>query len=81
MLHTANLTNHDPSAYAQNASFVYSDANTAPVLKLLQASPGERIADIGCGSGELTWKLQQLVGQKGQVWGIDSNEKMVGTAP
>lgn len=78
MSYTANLTTHDPNAYSKNASFVYSDANTAPILSLLNAQPGQRILDIGCGSGTLTEKLTHLVGQDGQIWGTDSNKEMVG---
>ena len=76
MSYSANLTTHDPNAYATNASFVYSDANTAPVLTLLDAKPGEKILDVGCGSGTLTQKLVHLVGS-GQIWGTDSNHNMV----
>ena len=87
--YASNLTAHTPAAYSKNASFVYSDAYTAPVLALLDAQPGERILDFGCGSGELTARLDAFVrdgdhGQSGSarqkdgcVWGVDSNQKMV----
>lgn len=62
---------------SRNANFVYSDAATAPVLSMLSAQPGERILDFGCGSGELTHRLESLVGEKGEIWGVDANAEMV----
>ena len=73
----ASLQNHTPENYNVNASFVYSDQFTSPVLGLLKAQPGEVIADLGCGSGELTAKICAAVGSSGKVVGIDSSEKMV----
>lgn len=63
----------------RNANFVYSDAATAPVVSMLNLQPGERVLDIGCGSGELTVRLLDLVGDEGDVWGTDSNADMVRT--
>lgn len=67
------------SQYNKTASFVYSAPYTAPVLELLDAQPGERILDIGCGSGEVTLLLQKIVEQKegGMVVGTDFSESMV----
>lgn len=79
--HVANQTAHDPTKYNRNASFVYSDAYTSAVVQLLGAQKGERILDVGCGSGELTDRLVDLVGEEGQIWGTDSNSKMVGEGP
>lgn len=73
----ASLTNHTPENYNANASFVYSDKFTSPVLGLLDARPGEIIVDLGCGSGELTAKVQSAVGLSGRIVGIDSSAKMV----
>jgi ubiquinone/menaquinone biosynthesis C-methylase UbiE len=63
--------------YANTASFVYSDAFTQPILHLLSAKEGERIVDFGCGSGELTRVLADLVGKDGFVLGLDSSANMV----
>ncbi|KAH8114653.1 S-adenosyl-L-methionine-dependent methyltransferase [Phellopilus nigrolimitatus] len=63
--------------YNAVASFVYSNEFTAPVFALLNAQPGERILDLGCGSGELTTQLAKLVGEAGVVLGVDSSTSMV----
>jgi len=63
--------------YNTTASFVYSDAYTAPVLDLLNAQSGEKIVDFGCGTGELTKLLTNIVGGHGTVLGLDASENMV----
>ncbi|KAJ1303502.1 hypothetical protein OPQ81_011688 [Rhizoctonia solani] len=68
------------SEYNKAASFVYSDAYTQPVLDLLRPRPGERILDMGCGTGELTYRLQEFVGHDGLVLGVDSSRDMLETA-
>ncbi|KAF8552760.1 S-adenosyl-L-methionine-dependent methyltransferase [Imleria badia] len=66
--------------YVQTASFVFSDAYTAPILSWLNASPGDRIIDLGCGSGELTVKIQNAVGAEGVVLGVDHSDDMIAKA-
>ncbi|ELU42182.1 methyltransferase domain-containing protein [Rhizoctonia solani AG-1 IA] len=66
-----------PALYNKGAAFVYSDEYTKPVLDLLSAKPGERIVDLGCGTGELTLRIERIVGPEGLVLGIDSNESML----
>jgi ubiquinone/menaquinone biosynthesis C-methylase UbiE len=77
MSHTASLTNHKADNYNKHADFVYSAAYTSPVLGLLAAKPGEKIVDLGCGTGELTEGIKDSVGESGEVVGIDSSENMV----
>lgn len=64
--------------YVKTASFVFSDEYTGPILSWLNAGPGDRIVDLGCGSGELTVKIQNAVGNNGLVLGVDYSEDMVG---
>ncbi|KAI0078236.1 S-adenosyl-L-methionine-dependent methyltransferase [Panus rudis PR-1116 ss-1] len=68
--------------YNKNASFVYSDTFTSPVLSLLDPKPGEKIVDFGCGSGELTAKIGEVVtsGDEGVIVGVDSSENMLAKA-
>jgi trans-aconitate methyltransferase len=61
--------------YAENARFV-SDLG-APVLDLLNARPGERILDLGCGDGVLTAKIAAI---GADVVGVDSSSDMVNAA-
>ncbi|KZT12133.1 S-adenosyl-L-methionine-dependent methyltransferase [Laetiporus sulphureus 93-53] len=65
------------STYNDTASFVYSQEYTFPVLQLLDAKPGEKIIDFGCGSGELTLKIQEHVGDAGLAVGFDNSQSMI----
>jgi ubiquinone/menaquinone biosynthesis C-methylase UbiE len=66
-----------PHLYNKNAAFAYSEENTKPVFELLSPQYGDRIVDVGCGTGELSVRLQGIVGKGGLVLGIDSSESMV----
>lgn len=74
----AALSNHNASNYTKHANFVYSDKFTSAVLELLAAQPGEAVVDLGCGTGQLTERIKQAVGETGTVCGVDSSEDMVG---
>ena len=65
----------DPAAYAANAGFV--PALGAPVLALLDARPGERVLDLGCGDGVLT---ERIVAAGAEVVGVDASPAMVAAA-
>jgi trans-aconitate methyltransferase len=58
--------------YALNGRFVADLAGG--VLDLLDARPGERILDLGCGDGALTAKI---AASGAKVQGVDSSESMV----
>ncbi|MGH7866566.1 MAG: class I SAM-dependent methyltransferase [Candidatus Dormibacteraceae bacterium] len=62
----------DPKLYDAKLSFVWQKG--ADLLKLLDAKPGERILDLGCGTGQLT----ALIAASGAtVTGVDSSPEMV----
>ncbi len=65
----------DAADYARVGSFVAELG--AAALDLLDARPGERILDVGCGEGTLTRKI---VERGATVLGIDNSPEMVAAA-
>ena len=61
--------------YRRNAAYV--PALASAVLSLLDARPGERVLDIGCGDGALTSKIAEA---GATVIGIDTSEAMLASA-
>lgn len=58
-------------------AFAFVPALGAAVLDLLDPQPGERVLDLGCGSGELT---AQIAGRGVRVVGVDSSAEMLDRA-
>jgi arsenite methyltransferase len=52
----------------------------AIVGKALSASPGERVADVGCGPGFYVLELLEQVGPEGAVVGLDASPQMLAVA-
>ncbi len=50
------------------------------LLDLLEPVQGERLLDIGCGTGDDTRELARLLGQEGEAIGVDYSEAMVAEA-
>lgn len=61
--------------YAEKHSFVWKMAED--LLGLLAAQPGEKILDVGCGSGEMT---ARIAASGAIVTGIDSSAEMIAQA-
>src|SRR5262249_39924158 len=61
--------------YDKSHSFVWKFG--AALLELLEPKPGERILDLGCGTGHLT---AQIAAAGAAVVGIDSSSDMIGQA-
>lgn len=65
----------DTNLYDDKHSFVYKFGED--VVSLLDPQPGERILDLGCGTGHLT---QQIADAGAEVVGLDSSVEMVAQA-
>ncbi len=46
-------------------------------LAIAPPSPGDRVLDIGCGLGDTTTRLAEVVGSEGEVLGLDVGERFV----
>lgn len=64
-----------PAVYDDGHGYVteYGEA----VVDLLDPKPGERVLDIGCGTGHLTAEIAAAVDEAGDVVGIDRSAEMV----
>jgi arsenite methyltransferase len=51
-------------------------AQRAAVLELLAATPGERIVDVGSGTGYLLASIAEAVGPSGAAYGVDPSSAM-----
>jgi trans-aconitate methyltransferase len=65
----------DSSLYEDRHSFVWKAS--ADLIDLLRPTPGERILDLGCGTGHLTAKIAE---SGAEVIGVDSSPSMIGQA-
>jgi trans-aconitate methyltransferase len=70
------MTNQwDAGQYDAKHAFVYEKAKV--LVDLLAPKAGERILDLGCGTGVLT---AEIAGRGAEILGIDQSEEMVGQA-
>ena len=67
--------NWNAELYTKKHAFVF--AYGSDLLELLNPQPGERILDLGCGSGELT---RQLADRGAMVVGLDASASMLDKA-
>jgi len=49
-------------------------------MQLNPPQPGDRVIDIGCGFGDTTQRLAELVGPEGSALGVDVSEPFIATA-
>ena len=54
-----------------------TEAAADHVVAHLGPGPGERVLDVGCGSGGLAIRIAELVGPSGAVLGADISERLV----
>jgi ubiquinone/menaquinone biosynthesis C-methylase UbiE len=47
------------------------------LLAALQLKPGDAVADIGAGTGYISWQLAKAVGTNGIVYGVDIQQEML----
>ncbi|MCA9654241.1 MAG: methyltransferase domain-containing protein [Myxococcales bacterium] len=77
----------DPKQYAGYIDAEHLDVIAGGVAELkrrillwMEAGPGQRVLDVGCGPGIDTLALAERVGPTGEVVGVDYDEEMVAEA-
>jgi len=68
----------DPDSYDAEVGFVADYGES--VVDLLDPRPGERVLDLGCGTGHLTADIAEAVGPEGLAVGVDQSDEMVAEA-
>ena len=54
--------------------------NSRMVIELAKVKPGDKLLDVGCGTGSLTLTAKSTVGTSGAVYGIDAAPEMIEAA-
>jgi len=49
-------------------------------LKFVPIRPGERVLEVGCGTGVVVRNLAELVGRRGEVVGVDASRRLLDRA-
>lgn len=70
-----SITKWKPKLYNEKHSFVYQYGES--LIKLLDPKKNQRILDVGCGSGQLTSKINELAKE---AIGIDKSAEMIADA-
>jgi ubiquinone/menaquinone biosynthesis C-methylase UbiE len=65
---------------AANYDASWHDRFSAHVVQLLDLKPGERVLDLACGTGLVTFKAAERVGQSGHIVGVDISTGMLAQA-
>src|SRR5437868_14416104 len=47
------------------------------MIELLGLKAGQRVADIGAGTGYISWRMAQMVSPGGKVYGVDIQQEML----
>jgi trans-aconitate 2-methyltransferase len=68
----------DADRYQQQHSFVWQYGSS--LIELAQLSAGERVLDVGCGTGELTRELRRSCPGVAAAIGMDADENMIARA-
>lgn len=77
----ADFTVATPGWLRHQAAFERASSETTErIVNLARLSPGDRVLDLACGSGNPAFALAEAVGTEGRVLGLDLTETMIQAA-
>ncbi len=53
------------------------EENTSEMIRSLKLRPGDKVADIGVGTGYIARRIAKVIGEKGIVFGVDIQPEML----
>jgi len=80
---TTGATLHNASQYDIHTSLMglgVNRSNSRMIVEMAKIKPGDRVLDVGCGSGNLTLTAKRYAGASGAVYGIDAAPEMIEVA-
>jgi len=76
VLHQASLYNF----FARLVGLGVNGRNSRMVVEMAMIQPGDKILDVGCGTGDLTLTAREYAGTSGSAYGIDASPQMIDVA-
>ena len=80
---TRGATLHNASQYDFHTRLMglgVNQANSKMIIKMANIKLGDKVLDVGCGSGNLTLTAKGYAGGSGFVYGIDASPEMIDVA-
>lgn len=80
---TRGATLHNASQYDFHTRLMglgVNQANSKMISRMANIKRGDKVLDVGCGSGNLTLTAKRSAGQSGTVNGIDASPEMIDVA-
>ncbi len=77
---TTGITLHHAGQYDLHTRLMglgVNRSNSRMIVEMAQIKPGEKVLDVGCGTGNLTLTAKSYVGESGIVYGIDASPEMI----
>jgi len=71
---------HRYDVYTSLFGFGVNSRNSRMVVELALVEAGDKVLDVGCGTGNLTLTAQKYVGTSGSVYGLDAAPEMIDEA-
>lgn len=80
---TSGITLHRPGHYDLFTGLVglgVNRPNSRMVIEMAGIKPGDKVLDVGCGTGNLTLTVKNYVGESGSAYGLDASPEMIAAA-